>query len=86
MEELHPVYIRELTEIIENSKTEKLLLLAIQTENILTFLNQLQTKEKANSGTFSSISLELCIGYPDSMQSLYIWDAIKFCFMYGLRT
>lgn len=61
-----------------------MLLLGIQTENILTILDQLQTKEKANFGTFSSINLEFCIGYSDSM-NLYMWDAIKFFFLYGLR-
>lgn len=60
--------------------------LATQTENILTLLDQPQTKERANSGMFSSISLEFCIGYSDSMKSLYTWDAVKFCFMYCLRT
>lgn len=63
-----------------------MLLLAIQIENILTVLDQLQTKAKANFGKFSSISLEFCIGYSDSMKSLYTWDAIKYFFMYSLKT
>lgn len=60
-----------------------MLLLAIQTKQII--LDQLKTKEKANFGTFSSISLEFCIGYSDVMRSLYTWDVLQFFFMYGLR-
>lgn len=62
-----------------------MLLLALQTENILTVLDQLWTEETASFCKFSSISLEFHTGYSDSMNSLYMWDALKLLLMGGLR-